>query len=187
MRGSVSSAVSSAARERGQRARIRLHRAPRARRITQRGNAPNRKPRQPVCDRLSRASAPAGDARQVVTERRRFDHFQPFAHAARQIGAPQRGLNGRTLLGRDAVRRSRGRKGRGGGSGFVSRHLRAPLLHPLLLDCPTSWLLSRRITGASAAAFCRSHAPKFTSAYLGAIIARAGIPASLMCCRGDSA
>ncbi|HEX8037145.1 MAG TPA: hypothetical protein VF510_25045 [Ktedonobacterales bacterium] len=113
-------------------------------------DAPSSKTRQPVRDGLTRAPAPARNAPQVVAQRRRFDHLQPFAHASRQIRAPQLGLHGLTLLGRDDQRRSRGFR-------FVSVHLRAPLLLCLLFGVLTGYL------GADSR---RSRAPKFTRAYL---------------------
>ena len=129
---------------------IGLHRPAGAGGIVQCRNAPSGKTRQPVRDGLTRAPAPAGNARQVVAQRRRFDHVQPFAHAPRQIRAPQLGLHGPTLLGRDDQRR-------GCGFRFGSIHLRAPLLLCLLFGVLT-WHL-----GADSR---RSRASKFTSAYL---------------------
>ena len=113
---------------------IRPHRAAAAWRVVEGGAASSRKARQPVGHRRFRAPAPAGDALSVIAQRRCFDHFQPFAHPPRQIGAPQLGFNGRALLRHDAAHRD-GWMGRG--VGFVSIHLHAPLLR-----CSASWSMA---------------------------------------------
>lgn len=102
-------------------------------RIRQRHDPPVRKACQPVLHGFDRAPAPARDALHRVTQRRRFDHLQPLAHAPRQVRAPQLRFNARTLLGRDDQRRARGFR-------FVSIHLRAPLPLCLLVGVLTGHL-----------------------------------------------
>ena len=74
---------------------------PGARRIGQGCHPTGGKAPQPVLHAGDRAATPAGNARHVIAQRRRFDHLQPLAHPPRQIRPLQLLFYLLTLLRRD--------------------------------------------------------------------------------------
>ena len=119
---------------------IRAHRSPRARGVGACSSPALSTAGQPVLHGVHRASTPAGNPLHLVTQRRRFDHLQPFTHPPREIGAPQLALHLLALLSRDRA--------------VLATHALAPSL--LLPRAPPALWLS--------AAYPRS--TEFTSGYL---------------------